>query len=170
MVSIEELKRICESLVVSVKIPPTNIYIDERSLPTSDKLSFKTLQPGDIVVPEGYKFQFKESNINYKGNEQSESCLIEYSFQDTLYPCLEVVMYNGDTPFGAPKLKTGSNFDTKLIEGTEVKLRKTQSDTLLAAMFTYKNGLKYEVITPVLPESEVEKVVISILQASAKLK
>ncbi|MGC7872664.1 M56 family metallopeptidase [Desulfosporosinus sp. SYSU MS00001] len=168
--SINELKKICESLV-PVSTPPTNIYFDERNLPTSDKLSFKTLQPSDIVVPEGYKFQWKESNIHYNGNDKLETCTIEYS-PDSLHPSLDVLMYYGDRPFESPisVLISGSNFDTKQIDGTEVKLRKTQNDdTLPAAIFTYKNGLKYELHSQVLPESEIEKVVTSILEASAKL-
>jgi len=168
--SIDELKKICESLV-PVKAPPSDINIYERDLTVSDELSFKTLQPGDFVVPQGYKFQYILSNIHFKGNEKSETCSISYA-TETGYPVLEVIMNIGGHPFGdqTPMLTPNSDYDTKQINGTTVKLCKTNNSNLPAAKFTIPvNGLEFTLSAPGLQQSEVEKVVTSILQAYAKL-
>jgi len=67
-------------------------------------------------------------------------------------------------------LTPASDFDTKQIAGTEVKLRrKNDNQNLPAAKFTIpENGLECMLYTTV-QESEVEKVVESILQAYSKL-
>ncbi|SHH36731.1 M56 family metallopeptidase [Desulfosporosinus lacus] len=163
-VSIDELKKICESLVVPVKTPPTDTFIVERGLTVSDELSYKTIQPGDLVVPKGYKFIYKDSNIHIEGDETSETCSLAYGTDYS--PILHVTMKNGGSK---PMLTPNSDFYTKQINGTEVKLRKTQNVSLPAAQFTIKNGLQFVITHPDLQENEVEKVVTSILQAYTKL-
>jgi hypothetical protein len=65
-VSLDELKKISASISVPADIPPTDIYIDKTGSTASDGLSFKTLQPGDIVIPQGYKFRDASSNYIYQ--------------------------------------------------------------------------------------------------------
>ncbi|MFZ3129835.1 MAG: M56 family metallopeptidase [Desulfosporosinus sp.] len=169
-VSLDELKRISTSIAVPADTPPTEIHIDKMGLAASEGLSFKTLQPGDIIVPQGYKFQKEFSNIYIKGYEKSETFSLYYTI-GTSTPFLNVRMSKGDHPFGelGPVLTLNSGFDTKQIDGTEVKLRNTQNNNLPAAQFTVKNGLLFTIYSPDLPEYEMEKVVTSILQASSKL-
>jgi beta-lactamase regulating signal transducer with metallopeptidase domain len=173
-ISIDELKKIFESLVVPVKTPPSDINIYERGLTVStvsDELSFKTLQSRDFVVPQGYKFLYKLSNIHIKGDKKSETCSLVYTTEKD-FPLLDVTMNIGGFPFGGPTptLTQNSGFDTKQINGTTVKLRKTNNSNLPAAMFSIpENGLVFTLHGQDLRESEVEKVVTSVLQAYTKL-
>ena len=168
-VSLDELKKISESITVSADTPPTDIYINKMGHTAYDGLSFKTLQHGDIVVPQGYKFEKEFSNIYIKGNEKSEVFSFYYT-KGTSTPFLNVQMSIGDDSFGFrdPVLTTHSDYDTKQIDGIEVKLRKTWNGNLPAAVFTINNGLKFSIFSTE-SQSDVEKVVSSILQASSKL-
>jgi len=168
-ISLDKLKKISESITVSADTPPTDIYINKMGHTASDGLSFKTLQLGDIVVPKGYKFEKESSNIYIKGNEKSEVFYLYYT-KGTSTPFLNVQMSIGDHPFGFsdPVLTPDSDFDMKEIDGIEVKLRKTWNENLPAAVFTIKNGLKFSIASTE-SQSDVEKVVSSILQASSKL-
>ncbi|HWQ40608.1 MAG TPA: M56 family metallopeptidase [Desulfosporosinus sp.] len=169
-VSLDELKKICASIVVPVNTPPTDIHIWKGGASASEGLSFKTLQSGDLVVPQGYKFRDASSNIYIKGDEKSEAFSLYYT-TGTSTPFLNVVITKGDQPYGdpIPVLTSNSNFDTKQIGGTEVKLRNNFNENLPAAKFTIpENGLDCIVYSTV-QESEVEKVVTSILQAYSKL-
>lgn len=168
-ISLDELKKICESIVVPVNSPPTNIYIDKTGPMASEGLSFKTLQPGDIVIPQGQKFQVTSSRISIEGDKKSEVFRLSYTAGAS---SLNVEIGKGDHPFRdpTPVLTPDSDFDTKQINGTEVKLRlKNYNQGLPAAKFTiHENGLECIVYSTV-QESEVEKVVESILQAYSKL-
>jgi hypothetical protein len=170
-ISVEELKKICESIVVPVTTPPTDIYIDKGGAAASDGLSFKTLQPSDVAVPQGYKFRDVSSNIYIKGDEKSEAFSLGYTTGNST-PFLDVEMIKGDQPYGgsaSPVLTPDSDFDAKQIGGAEVKLRKNYNENLPAAKFTIaQNGLEC-IICSTVQESEVEKVVTSILQAYTKL-
>jgi len=168
-VSLDELKKISVSIAVPTDIPPTDIYIDKTGPITSDGLSFKTLQPGDIVIPQEYKFRDASSNIYIKGDEKSEAFSLYYTTgTSTLF--LNVMITKGDQPYGdpTPVLTPNSDFETKQIGGTEVKLRNNYNENLPAAKFTIPNGLDCTLFSTV-QESEVEKMVESILQAYSKL-
>ncbi|KJR45418.1 Regulatory sensor-transducer, BlaR1/MecR1 family [Desulfosporosinus sp. I2] len=168
-ISLDELKKICESIVVPVNSPPTNFFIDKTGPTASEGLSFKTLQPGDIVIPQGQKFEVASSSIDIEGDEKSEVFRLSYTAGASI---LNVEIGKGDHPFGEPTpvLTPDSDFDTKQIDGTEVKLRrKNDNQNLPAAKFTIpENSLECMLYTTV-QESEVEKVVTSILQAYSKL-
>ena len=169
-VSLDELKKISVSIAVPTDIPPTDIYIDKTGPTTSDGLSFKTLQPGDIVIPQEYKFRDASSNIYIKGDEKSEAFSLYYT-TGTSTPFLNVMITKGDQPYGdpTPVLTPNSDFETKQIGGTEVKLRNNYNENLPAAKFTIPEfGLECKLASTV-QESEVEKVVESILQAYSKL-
>lgn len=170
-VSLDELKKISESIVVPVNTPPTDIYIGKGGTSASDGLSFKTLQPLDIVIPQGYKFRDASSFIYIKGNEKSEVFSLYYT-TGKANTFLNVMMTTGDQPYGdpTPVLTPNSDFDTKQINGTTVKLRKTNNNNLPAAKIVIpENGLEFTLYGPDMQESEVEKVVTSILQAYTKL-
>lgn len=166
-VSQDELKRISTSITNPADSSPTDIYIDKMGPTASEGLSFKSLQPGDIAVPQGYVFQHESSDIYIKGAEKSEVFSLYYT-KGTSSPFLNVQMSIGNHPYGDPtSVQTpNSDFDTKQIHGTEVRLRKTLNGSFPASQFTLKNGVKLSIYSPVMPESEVEKVVNSILQAS----
>ncbi|EGW37006.1 M56 family metallopeptidase [Desulfosporosinus sp. OT] len=168
-ISLDDLKKICESIVVSVNSPPTNFYINKTGPTASERLSFKTLQPGDITIPQGYKFQVASSKIYIEGNKKSEVFGLLYTADAS---DLDVEIGKGDHPFGEPTpvLTPDADFDTKQIDGTKVKLRRKNNVAgLPVAKFTIpENGLECIVYSTV-QESEVEKVVESILQAYSKL-
>jgi len=82
-----------------------------------------------------------------------------------------LLITKGDQPYGdsSPVLTPNSDYETKQIGGTEVKLRNNYNGNLPAAKFTIpENGLECIVFSTV-QESEVEKVAESILQAYSKL-
>ncbi|HVJ49780.1 M56 family metallopeptidase [Desulfitobacterium sp.] len=169
-VSLDELKKICESIVVPVNTPPTDIHISKGGVSASEGLSFKTLQPDDFVVPQGYKFRDASSHIYIKGDEKSEAFSLSYT-TGTSTPFVNVLISKGGQPYGdpTPVLTPDSDFDTKQIDGSEVKLRKNYNENLPAAKFSIpKYGLEGMLYSTV-QESEVEKVVTSILQAYSKL-
>ena len=169
-ISVDELKKICESIGVPVTTPPTDIYIGKGGAVASDGLSFKTLQPSDVAVPQGYKFRDESSLTYIKGDKKSEAFSLYYTTGDST-PFLNVQMIKGDQPYGftSPVLTPDSDFDTKQIGGAEVKLRKNYNGNLPAAKFTIpQNGLEC-IVASTVQESEVEKVVTSILQAYTKL-
>lgn len=169
-ISLDDLKKVCASIVVPVNNPPANFYIDKTGATASEGLSFKPLQPGDIVVPEGHKFQVASSRISTQGDKTSEVFTLSYTTAGASY--LDVEIGKGDNPFGEPTpvLMPDSDFDTKQIGGTEVKLRlKNNIQGLPAAKFTIpEKGLECMLYSTV-QESEVEKAVESILEAYAKL-
>jgi len=169
-ISLDELKKICESIVVPLNTPPTDIHILKGGASASEGLSFKTLQPDDFVVSQGYKFRIVSSDIYIKGDNKSEAFSLNYTTGKST-PFLNVEMIKGDQPHGSasPLLTPDSDFDTKQIGGTEVKLRKNYNENLPAAKFVIpQNGLECILYTTV-QESEVEKTVTSILQAYSKL-
>ena len=169
-ISLDELKKICESIVVPVNTPPTDIHILKGGASASEGLSFKTLKPDDFVVPQGYKFRDVSSHIYIKGDNKSEAFSLYYTTGKST-PFLNVQMIKGDQPYGSPTpvLTPNSDFDTKQIGGNEVKLRKNYNENLPAAKFVLpENGLECILYTTV-QESEVEKTVTSILQAYSKL-
>ncbi|MHB8126131.1 MAG: M56 family metallopeptidase [Desulfitobacteriaceae bacterium] len=169
-VSVDELQKICASIVIPVNTPPTDIHISKGGASASEGLSFKTLQPGDIVIPQGYKFRDASSHIYIKEDEKSEAFSL-YFTTGTSTPFLNVMITKGDQPYGdpTPVLTPNSDFNTKQIGGTEVKLRNNYNGNLPAAKFTIpENGLECTLYSTV-QESEVEKVVESILQAYSKL-
>lgn len=169
-ISLDDLKKICASIVVPVNNPPANVYINKTGPTASEGLSFKTLQPGDIVVPQGHKFQVASSKISTPGDKRSEVFTLSYTTAGASY--LDVEIGKGDNPFGEPTpvLTPDSDFDTKQIGGTEVKLRlKNNIQGLPAAKFTIpEKGLEC-IVYSMVQESEVEKAVESILEAYAKL-
>ncbi|MDO0823887.1 M56 family metallopeptidase [Desulfosporosinus nitroreducens] len=168
-ISLDDLKKICESIGVPVNNPPVNFYIDRTGPTASEGLSFKTLQLGDIVVPPGHKFQVASSRISIEGVKKSEVFTMSYTTAGASF--LDVEIGKGDQTFGeqTPVLTPDSDFDMKQIDGTEVKLRKTHNDNLPAAKFTIpENGLECMIYSTV-QESEVEKAAASILQAYSKL-
>lgn len=78
---------------------------------------------------------------------------------------MNVQMSKGKLPFKEMALELKpSDFDTKQINGTEVKLRKELNKNLPAAQFGIKDGIQFTIFAPELQKSEVEKVVTSILQ------
>lgn len=167
-ISQDELKKISASITIPTDDPPTDIYIDKMGPMASEGVSFQTLQPEDIIVPAGYEFQHQSSEIYIKGDEKSE-CFSLYYTKGTSVPFLNVQISKGDGPFGAwaPVLKN-TDFVTKQIDGNSVRLRETSNKNLPAAQFTIKNGLLLSIFSTE-SQSDVEKVVTSILQASAKL-
>jgi len=171
-VSTDELKKICESIAVPVNTPPTDIHIGKSGVTASDGLSFKTLQPGDLVVPQGFKFRDQSSQIYIKGDKKSEAFSLYYTTGKSS-TFLNIMMTTGDQPYGfepTPVLTPDSDFDTKQINGTTVKLRKTTNSNLPAAKFTIsENGLEFTLFAPGLQQSEVQKMVTSVLQAYSKL-
>ena len=171
-ISVDELKKICESIVVPVTTPPTDIYIGKGGAAASDGLSFKTLQPSDVAVPQGYKFRDESSQIYIKGDKKSEAFSLYYTTGKSS-TFLNVQMTTGDQPYGfepTPVLTPDSDFDTKQINRTTVKLRKTNNNNLPAAKIAIpENGLEFTLYGPDMQESEAEKVVTSILQAYTKL-
>lgn len=171
-VSLDELKKISESIVVPVTTPPTDIFIGKGGASASDGLSFKTLQSSDLIIPQGYTFRDQTSVTYIKGAKRSEAFSLYYTTGKS-NTFLNVMMNTGDQPYGsdpAPVLTPDSDFDTKQIDGTTVKLRKTNNNNLPAAKFTIpEDGLEFTLAGADLQESEVEKVVTSILQAYAKL-
>lgn len=170
-ISIEELKKICASIVVPVNNPPTDIYIGKGGTSAPDGLSFKTLQAGDVVVPRGYKFDMQNSMIYIQGNEKTETFSLYYTnTKGTSTPFINVEMIIGDHPYGfaGPVSTPDSEFDTKQIDGIDVKLRKNYNDHLPAAVFQISSGLRFEIYST---ESQaiIETIVKSIVQAYAKL-
>jgi beta-lactamase regulating signal transducer with metallopeptidase domain len=161
-ISLDELKKIAASIAIPAYTPPTDIDISKIGQTASDGLSFKTLKPEDIVVPQGYNLKHEYSNIQIKGNEKYEVFSLYYTTGNST-PFLNVQMSKGKLPFKVMALKP-SDFNTKQINGTEVKLRKTLNKNLPAAQFTMKDGIQFTIYAPELEESEVEKVVTSILQ------
>ncbi|MDQ7093520.1 M56 family metallopeptidase [Desulfosporosinus sp. PR] len=169
-ISIEELKKICASIAVPAKNPPTNIYIGKEGTSATDGLSFKTLQAGDVVVPRGYKFDMQHSMVYIQGDKKSETFSLYYTnTQGTATPFINVQMIKGDHPYGfAPVSTPDSTFDTKQIEGIEVKLRKNYNDRLPAAVFQISSGLRFEIASTE-SQAMIETMVKSILQAYSKL-
>ncbi|ODA42899.1 M56 family metallopeptidase [Desulfosporosinus sp. BG] len=169
-ISIDELKKICASIAVPVKNPPTDIYIGKGGTSAPDGLSFKTLQAGDVVVPRGYKFDMQNSMIFIQGDEKTETFSLYYTnTKGTPTPFINVQMIKGDHPYGfAPVPTPDSEFDTKQIEGIEVKLRKNYNDNLPAAVFKINSGLKFEIASTE-SQSIIETMVKSILQSYSKL-
>lgn len=171
-ISLDELKKISASIVVPVTTPPTDIYIGKGGAAASDGLSFKTLQPSDVAVPQGYKFRDESSQIYIKGDKKSEAFSLYYTTGKSS-TFLNVQMTTGDQPYGfepTPVLTPDSDFDTKQINRTTVKLRKTNNNNLPAAKIAIpENGLEFTLYGPDMQESEAEKVVTSILQAYTKL-
>ncbi|WP_088189333.1 M56 family metallopeptidase [Desulfosporosinus sp. FKA] len=167
-ISLDELKKICESLAVPANSPPSNFYIDKSGPTASEGLSFETLQPGDIAIPQGFEFQAESSRIKIEGNEKSEVFSLLYTARDSI---ISIEIGKGDQPFGksTPLLTPDSDFDTKQIGTTKVLLRKKNYDqNLPAAKFTVPgNGLEC-IIYMTGQESEVDKVVESILRAYLK--
>ncbi|MGC7871071.1 M56 family metallopeptidase [Desulfosporosinus sp. SYSU MS00001] len=167
-ISLDDLKKICESLAVPVNSPPSNFYIDKTGPTAPEGLSFKTPQAGDIAIPQGFKFQVESSSIKIEGDVRSEVLSLLYTAGASN---LSVEIGKGDHPFGksTPLLTPGSDFDTKQIGATKVLLRKKNYDqNLPAAKFTVpRNGLEC-IIYMTGQESEVDKVVESILRAYLK--
>ncbi|WP_434510316.1 M56 family metallopeptidase [Desulfitobacterium sp. AusDCA] len=164
-VSLEELKKIASSITVPANNPPTDIYINKIGQTASNGLSFKTLKPEDIAIPQGYNFKQESSNIQIRENEKYEVFSLNYTTGNST-PFLNVQMSKGKLPFKEMTLELKpSDFDTKQINGTEVNLRKELNKNLPAAQFGIKDGIQFTIFAPELQESEVEKVVTSILQS-----
>lgn len=163
-ISLDELKKIAASITVSADNPPTDIYINKIGQTASNGLSFKTLNPKDIAVPQGYVFNQESSRIQIRGNEKYEVFNLNYTTGNST-PFLGVEMSKGKLPYKelALKLKP-SDYDTKQINRAEVKLRKNLNKNLPAAQFDIKEGIQIRIFTSELQESDVEKVVTSILQ------
>ncbi|EHQ90626.1 antirepressor regulating drug resistance protein [Desulfosporosinus youngiae DSM 17734] len=167
-ISIEELKKICASIAVPAKNPPSDIYIGKGGTSATDGLSFKTLQAGEVVIPQGYKFDMQNSMIYIQGDKKSENFSLYYTnTQGTATPFINVQMIQGDHPWFAPVSTPDSTFDTKRIDGIDVKLRKNYKDRLPAAVFQMSGGLRFEIAST---ESQgiIETIVKSIVQAYAK--
>lgn len=164
-ISLEELKKIASSISIPADNPPTDIYINKIGQTASNGLSFKTLKPEDIAVPQGYIFKQESSNIQIRENEKYEVFSLNYTTGNST-PFLNVQMSKGKLPFKELVLELKpSDFDTKQINGTEVKLRKNLNKSLPAAQFDTKEGIQFTIFTPELQETDVEKVVTSILQS-----
>ncbi|WP_052090690.1 M56 family metallopeptidase [Desulfosporosinus sp. HMP52] len=166
-ISIEELKKICASIVVPAKNPPSNIYIGKGGTSATDGLSFKTIQAGDVVIPQGYKFDMQNSMTFIQGDKKTETfSLYHRNTKGTSTPFINVQMIKGDHPWFAPVATPDSTFDTKQIDGIEVKLRKNYNDGLPAAVFQISSGLRFEIAST---ESQgiIETMVKSIVQTYA---
>ncbi|EGW40951.1 M56 family metallopeptidase [Desulfosporosinus sp. OT] len=168
-ISIEELKKICASIAVPAKNPPSDIYIGKGGTSATDGLSFNTIQAGDVVIPQGYKFDMQNSMIYIQGDKKSETFSLYYTnTKGTSTPFINVQMIKGDHPWFAPVATPESTFDMKQIDGIDVKLRKNYNDRLPAAVFQNSSGLRFEIAST---ESQaiIETIVKSIVQAHAKL-
>lgn len=164
-ISQEELKKIASSITIPANNPPTDIYINKIGQTASNGLSFRTLKPEGIAVPQGYGFEQESSNIQIRENEKYEIFSLSYTAGNST-PFLNVQMSKGKLPFKEMALELKpSDFGTKQINGTEVKLRKNLNKNLPAAQFDLKDGIQFTIFAPELQESEVEKVVTSILQS-----
>ena len=166
-VPLDELKKISASIAVPAEAPPTEITIMNTGFSAADELSFKAIQPGEISVPLGYKLQIESTNVDIKGDAKVETLQLNYK-KGSSY--LTIWESDGEYPFGdsTPVVTPESDFTSKLIDNTAVELRHSNNRMLPAAKFTLsQNGLQFILFSD-LQETEVEKVVASILQASAK--
>lgn len=75
---------------------------------------------------------------------------------------------DGPGPVLTPASVPATEFETKQIAGTEVKLRRTGNKNMPAAMFTTKDGLLVTIFGPELPEGDAEIAAASVLQAYAE--
>lgn len=169
-VSLDELKKICESIAVPVNSPPTDIHIEKGGASASEGLSFKTLKPSDLFIPQRYKFRDASSHVYIKGNDKSEAYSLYFATGSST-PFINVTISKGNQPYGDPNpvLTPKADFETKQIDGTDVKLRKNYNDNLPAAKFTIpETGLDCTLYSTE-QESTVEKMAESVLQAYTKL-
>ncbi|WP_425804543.1 M56 family metallopeptidase [Desulfitobacterium sp. Sab5] len=161
-ISLDELKKIAVSINISADTSLTDISIIKTGKTASDELSFKTLKPEDIAVPQGYSLKQESSSIQIRKNEKFEVFHLYYT-NTTSY--LDVQVSKGNYPFDVPARELKPlDYNTKEINGTEVKLRKTLNMDP-AAQFNIGEGIHIRIFTSELQESEVEKVVTSILQS-----
>lgn len=165
-VSLDELKKISASIAVPAVAPPTEITIMNTGLSAADGLSFKAIQPGDISVPQGYQLKIESTNVDIKGDTKVETLQLNYK-KGSSY--LTIWESDGEHPFGdpTPVVTPESDFTSKQIDNTVVELRHSNNRMLPAAKFTLsQNGLQFTIFSD-LPQSEVEKVATSILEASS---
>ncbi|KLU62787.1 regulatory protein BlaR1 [Peptococcaceae bacterium CEB3] len=158
--TLDDLQKISESITVPAVKAPTEINLENTGLSSLNGLSFKSIRPGDFLIPQGYKLQGVSTNINISADKKVELVTMTYK-NGASY--LSIYENNGNL-YGD---STGSSgFDTKQIGGTIVKMRNSSNTMLPAAEFTLsRNGLQFAIFSD-LPQSEVDKVVTSILQGS----
>jgi hypothetical protein len=175
-VSPDELKKICEGIVVPVNTPPADIRIFKEGQNASEGLNFKTLQPDDLVIPQGYTLDTVTSWTFIEGSEETEKFSLDYRKGNSFLRITEIkgdqpnvfsiAAVMGEKPYTEDVIPE-TDCDTKQIENVTVKLRKTYNSQFTAALFSLPDkGLNFRIESPDLPESEVEKVVTSILQAA----
>jgi beta-lactamase regulating signal transducer with metallopeptidase domain len=169
-ISLEELKKIGESIAVPLNTPPSSIEILKTGSTASEGIGFKTLQPDDIVVPPGYQLKSRQSDLSIKGSERTEVFSLYYTKGEQF---INIMAIKGDQPYGFPDPVDipETDCDLKQIENIKVKLRTTSNPNLPAALFSLPaEGLELRLYSPNpdLQEYDIEEVAKSVLQAYLK--
>ncbi|MDP4086503.1 MAG: hypothetical protein Q8934_18120 [Bacillota bacterium] len=76
--SLEQLKKVCESISVPATQTPTVIHLSDNGPQSVNELSFKPILAGQFYVPSGFKLDIQVSAINIEKGSKEENYQITY--------------------------------------------------------------------------------------------
>lgn len=163
-VSLQQLKKISESVHVKVKKAPDIINLSYIGAKSIKHLSFNPIRAKQMVIPQGYKFDLESSAINVVSGSRNETYqLIFYNKnKSTGYPYITIKQTKSSNQ-ESPQ----SNNDDKVQKIDGVLAYTHQGNPKIpAAQFKEPQSNIYVTIYASLPSNELKQLIHAILTSS----